>query len=79
MTRQEICNRFFFLEGLVNEHYYNQIVNTAINIANESREESAKWCDGLAQIYTAKVGFDIGYSMAAIRAAQDIRSQAWRE
>lgn len=62
---------------------FNALVDLVLSAQNSARMEesgnAANWCDGLAMLYPrTDVGFDIGYSMAAARAAKDIRSQAWR-
>ena len=40
---------------------------------DKTLEEAASLCDGLAKLYPEQVGFDTGYTMAAKRAAEEIR------
>jgi hypothetical protein len=83
MRMQEIYDRLSFLEGLVSDHTFMKIADTMMEIDQASYdkacEDSAKWCDELANLWPRKdVGFDMGYNMAASRAARDIRKQLWR-
>jgi len=78
MTKQEIYNRFFFLEGLVNEATFKRIAEEAIKIQQETKvetfEETAIICDKLSKLYyDSPVGFDMGYTTAVMRAAREVR------
>ncbi len=44
------------------------------------REKCASFCDKLAKLFTDEhIGFDVGYTMAATRAANAIRNQEWKQ
>jgi len=78
MTAQEIYDSFSFLEGLVSEETYNRIGKEVIKLRNNTRsetlEEAATICDLLSKLYyDSAVGFDMGYTMGAIRGAKEIR------
>jgi hypothetical protein len=63
MTKQEVYNRFSFLEGLVNEHCYKKIVETAISIADASNNEKAKLRKG---VFTVLEGFTLPHDVRKI-------------
>lgn len=45
----------------------------------DEREKCSQFCDALSKLYPEKIGFDVGYTMAAKRAATGIRNQVWKE